>query len=168
MKLNGKTYVDIYNEGLGIRYTTQQINESPIEDLVRHVDKYVRKMSKLGTTTVEIKSGYGLNAEAEVKMLRAIEIVRQKVEGIIDIVATFCGAHAIPKGKTEEEQTHDVIHNQIPAVKEAWDKGEINPKFIDVFCERKFFERDSSTQILKAGKKVGMIPSFHGDELSNL
>lgn len=52
MKLNGKTYVDIYNEGLGIRYTTQQINESPLENLVAHIEKYVTKMSKLGTTTV--------------------------------------------------------------------------------------------------------------------
>ena len=101
MKLNGKTYVDIYNEGLGIRYTTEQINKAPLEDLVEHLEKYLRKMSKLGTTTVEVKSGYGLNAEAEVKMLKAIEIVRKRVQGTIDVVATFCGAHAIPRGKTE-------------------------------------------------------------------
>jgi imidazolonepropionase len=104
-----------------------------------HLTKYVRRMSRLGTTTVEVKSGYGLNAEAEVKMLRAIEIVRQQMKGTIDLIATFCGAHAIPKGKTEEEQTHDVINSQLPAVKEAWERGEICPKFIDVFCERKFF-----------------------------
>ena len=109
MKLNGKTYVDIYNEGLGIRYTTEQINKAPLEDLVEHLEKYLRKMSKLGTTTVEVKSGYGLPAEAEVKMLKAIEIVRKRVQGTIDVVATFCGAHAIPRGKTEEEQTIDVI-----------------------------------------------------------
>ena len=72
-------------------------------------------------------------------MLKAIEIVRQKFEGKIDLIATFCGAHAIPKGKTEEEQTKDVIENQIPAVKEAMEKGEIQPKFIDVFCEKNFF-----------------------------
>jgi imidazolonepropionase len=64
MKLNGKSYVDIYNEGLGIRYSTEQINKSPLDSLVSHLEKYVRKMSKLGTTTVEIKSGYGLNAES--------------------------------------------------------------------------------------------------------
>jgi imidazolonepropionase len=91
-------------------------------------------MKKLGTTTVEIKSGYGLNADAEVKMLKAIEIVRRKNTGKIDIISTFCGAHAIPKGKTEEEQTLDVINNQIPAVKLAILCGDINPKFIDVFC----------------------------------
>lgn len=61
-----------------------------------------------------------------------------------------------------------MINSQIPAVKEAWLKGEINPKFIDVFCERKFFERESSIRIMKAGREAGMVPSFHGDELSNL
>ena len=63
MKLNGKNYVDIYNEGLGIRFTTQSVAESTVEQLVTHLDKYLPRMSKLGTTTVEIKSGYGLNAE---------------------------------------------------------------------------------------------------------
>ncbi len=101
-------------------------------------------------------------------MLRAIEIVRLKFVGKIDVVATFCGAHAIPKGKTEEEQTQDVLESQIPAVQKAILNEEIKPKFIDVFCERKFFERESSIQIMKAGKTIGLIPSFHGDELSNL
>ena len=65
--------------------------------------------------------------------------MRKKFVGKIDIIATFCGAHAIPKGKTEEEQTADVIDSQIPAVKKAMDSGEVKPKFIDVFCEKKFF-----------------------------
>ena len=94
----------------------------------------------MGTTTVEIKSGYGLNAENEVKMLKAIEIARKKYEKSLTIVSTFCGAHAIPKGKTEAEQTVDVIESQIPAIKEAMEKGEISPVFIDVFCEKGFFE----------------------------
>ena len=64
MKLNGKTYVDIYNQGLGIRYTTEMINKSSEEELGKHLDKFIPKMNRLGTTTVQIKSGYGLNAEA--------------------------------------------------------------------------------------------------------
>jgi imidazolonepropionase len=67
-------------------------------------------------------------------MLRAIEIAREKFVGKIDVVATFCGAHAIPKGMTEEEQTKDVIENQIPAVQTAILDEEIKAKFIDVFC----------------------------------
>lgn len=71
-------------------------------------------MLRLGTTTVEVKSGYGLDTENEVKMLKAIKIVADKYKGKLDVVATYCGAHAIPKGKTEAEQTDDVINHQIP------------------------------------------------------
>ena len=63
MKLNGMNYVDIYNAGLGIRYTTESVAKASVEQLVENLDRYLPKMSKLGTTTVEIKSGYGLNAE---------------------------------------------------------------------------------------------------------
>ena len=83
-------------------------------------------------------------------------------------MSTFCGAHAIPKGKTEEEQTKDVIESQIPAVKKAMDSKEISPVFIDVFCEKKFFEEETSTRIMEEGKKIGLVPAFHGDELNNL
>ena len=78
MKLNGMNYVDIYNAGLGIRYSTESVGKASVEELVGNLDKYLPKMSKLGTTTVEIKSGYGLNAENQVKMLKAIEIAKKK------------------------------------------------------------------------------------------
>lgn len=78
MKLNGMNYVDIYNAGLGIRYSTESVGKASVEELVENLDKYLPKMSKLGTTTVEIKSGYGLNAENQVKMLKAIEIAKKK------------------------------------------------------------------------------------------
>ena len=97
------------------------------------------------------------------KMLKAIELARKKYEKELTIVSTFCGAHAIPKGKTEEEQTKDVIENQIPAVKKAMESNEISPVFIDVFCEKNFFEEETSTRIMEEGKKIGLIPSFHGD-----
>jgi imidazolonepropionase len=76
----------------------------------------LEKIVRLGTTTIEIKSGYGLDTENEIKMLKAIKAVADKMKNKIAIVATYCGAHAIPKGKTEEEQTADVINNQIPAI----------------------------------------------------
>lgn len=101
-------------------------------------------------------------------MLKAIEIAKKKYEDQLTIVSTFCGAHAIPKGKTEAEQTDDVINSQIPAVKQAIDNKEISPVFIDVFCEKNFFEGETSTKIMEAGKKIGLIPNFHGDELNNL
>lgn len=140
MKLNGMGYADIYNAGLGIRFTTNSVAQATVEELAAQLDKYLGRMSKLGTTTVEIKSGYGLNADNEVKMLKAIEVEKEKYKNKLTIVSTFCGAHAIPKGKTEAEQTKDVIESQIPAVKAAMEKGEISPVFIDVFCEKGFFE----------------------------
>lgn len=105
MKLHGKNYVDIYNEGLGIRFTTQSIREAPLEQLEKHLEKYLDKISRLGTTTIEVKSGYGLDTENEIKMLQAIKNVGDRWKEKIEVVSTYCGAHAIPKGKTEEEQT---------------------------------------------------------------
>jgi imidazolonepropionase len=116
MKLHGKNYVDIYNEGLGIRFTTQSIREAPLEQLEKHLEKYLDKISRLGTTTIEVKSGYGLDTENEIKMLQAIKNVGDRWKEKIEVVSTYCGAHAIPKGKTEEEQTLDVLNNQIPAI----------------------------------------------------
>ena len=80
------------------------------------ISAWTAHAKKLGTTTVEVKSGYGLDTENEVKMLRAIKNVGDRVKDKIEVVSTYCGAHAIPKGKTEEEQTADVINNQIPAI----------------------------------------------------
>lgn len=76
MKLHGKNYVDIYNEGLGIRFTMDNIRKANTEELEKHLIKYLNRCSKLGTTTIEVKSGYGLDTENEVKMLRVIEIVK--------------------------------------------------------------------------------------------
>ncbi len=73
-------------------------------------------------------------------MLRAIEIAKDKYTDQLTIISTFCGAHAIPKGKTQAEQTHDVIMNQIPAVQKAIETKQISPFFIDVFCEKNFFQ----------------------------
>ena len=101
-------------------------------------------------------------------MLRVIQKARDLFRDRIEVVSNFCGAHAIPKGKTEAEQTLDILKNQIPAVNKAIINKEISPEFIDVFCEKNFFEEESSLKILKAGKDIGLIPAFHGDELNNL
>jgi imidazolonepropionase len=96
-------------------------------------------------------------------MLTAIELAKTKYQHMLTIVSTFCGAHAIPKGRTEYEQTKDVIEQQLPAIKKAIDAKLISPTFIDVFCEKNFFEVESSQLIMEEGKKIGLIPSFHGD-----
>lgn len=100
MKLAGQSYVQISQKGYGIKYTAEHVNKATLEQLQEHLNKYLPRISKLGTTTIEIKSGFGLNVQAEIKMLKAIECARLKYQNVITIVATFCGAHAIPKGKT--------------------------------------------------------------------
>ena len=72
MKLENKTYTDIYNEGLGIRYTTDSVRKATDEELLENLSKYLEKALTYGTTTIEVKSGYGLNTESEIKMLRVI------------------------------------------------------------------------------------------------
>lgn len=168
MKLEGKTYTDIYNEGLGIRYTTESVRKATDEELLANLSKYLEKMLRHGTTTVEVKSGYGLDTDSEIKMLRVIQKARDLFKDRIEVVSSYCGAHAIPRGKTESEQTEDILKNQIPAIDKAISSKEISPEFIDVFCEKGFFEEECSLKILEAGKKIGLIPAFHGDELNNM
>jgi len=83
-------------------------------------------------------------------------------------VASFLGAHSVPKGKIAEEQTADIINNQIPKLGQLIASGEISPKLIDVFCEKNVFSVEQTRSILDAGKKIGLESNFHGDELSQI
>lgn len=85
----------------------------------------------------------------------------------VGISSTYL-AHAIPSGKTAEEYTNEVLSEHIPALAELVESGELSLDFIDVFCERGFFDADQSRQIMEVGKKIGLTPSFHGDELTDL
>ncbi|KAG5846041.1 hypothetical protein ANANG_G00145510 [Anguilla anguilla] len=120
-------------------------------------------MLRSGTTLVECKSGYGLELDAELKMLAVIESARRSLD--IGISATYCGAHAVPKGKTVAEATEDIINVQLPKLKEKMEKGELRVDNIDVFCEKGVFDLDSTRAILQAGKDMGLQINFHGDEL---
>jgi len=97
-------------------------------------------------------------------MLKAIHSVQSKHP--VFTVANYLGAHSVPKGKTAEEQTEDIVNNQIPKLGEFIAKGEISPKLIDVFCEKNVFTVEQTRRILEAGKKIGLEANFHGDELS--
>ena len=117
-----------------------------------------------GTTLVEIKSGYGLNFESELKMLRVIECGNNIHP--ITIVSTYCGAHSVNKKETNvNEYRKDILFNQIPKLIEYKNKGYINPIMIDVFHEKGIFEYKDTYDILKQGVKYGMGINFHGDEL---
>ncbi|KAF0689400.1 Aste57867_19162 [Aphanomyces stellatus] len=163
MKLAGATYMEVAASGGGINRTVRATRASSESELLALLNKRLDRMLKCGTTTVEAKSGYGLDTETELKMLKVIETAAKSHP--IGIVATYLGGHSVPDGMTAAEATVDIVQKQIPALIDAKKAGEINPYFIDVFCEKGVFEYDDTLTILQAGKDAGMKINFHGDEL---
>ncbi|EGT51018.1 hypothetical protein CAEBREN_32801 [Caenorhabditis brenneri] len=180
MKLAGATYMEVQQAGGGIMFTTNKTREASEEELRRDFEEVAKKMLQSGTTTLEAKSGYGLNVDAELKMLRVLSTVTPSIP--LEISATFCGAHAVPKGSTESEQTRMICEELIPKIEEEQRNGHLkNVENIDVFCEKGVFEVESrykdykdyklqknffcSKKILERGQKAGMAVNFHAEEL---
>uniref|UniRef100_A0A671G1S7 Probable imidazolonepropionase n=1 Tax=Rhinolophus ferrumequinum TaxID=59479 RepID=A0A671G1S7_RHIFE len=163
MKLAGATYMDIHQAGGGINFTVERTRQASEEELFSSFQQRLQCMKRAGTTLVECKSGYGLNLETELKMLRVIERARRELD--VGISATYCGAHSVPKGKTATEAADDIINNHLPKLKELGRNGQIHVDNIDVFCEKGVFDLDSTRRILQAGKDTGLQINFHGDEL---
>eukprot|EP00029_Vermamoeba_vermiformis_P006214 TRINITY_DN2375_c0_g1_i1.p1 TRINITY_DN2375_c0_g1~~TRINITY_DN2375_c0_g1_i1.p1 ORF type:complete len:427 (-),score=68.94 TRINITY_DN2375_c0_g1_i1:31-1311(-) len=166
MKLAGATYMDIHKMGGGIGFTVSHTKQSSETELEELLIKRLWRMIKQGTTLIEAKSGYGLEAETELKMLKVLHKVQSKVP--IDIVSNYLGGHSVPKGKSTAEATEDIINVQIPLVKKLNDAGEISATLIDVFCETGVFEVEDTRRILKAGLDHGLEINFHGDELTHI
>ncbi len=157
----GATYQEIAQQGGGILNTVSQVRAASKKELKRSTVRYMNEMMKQGTTTVEIKSGYGLTLDAEIKMMEAIHELKE--EEIMGVVPTFIGAHAIPPEYKEDHAAYEalVIDTMIPYV----GKRKL-AQFCDVFCERGYFDLESSRRILEAGKAWGMAPKLHADELT--
>ncbi|XP_040579397.1 probable imidazolonepropionase [Lepeophtheirus salmonis] len=166
MKLAGASYMEVHEAGGGINFTVEHTRKASEEELTTSFCQRLNRMIKSGTTTVECKSGYGLNLETEMKMLRVIENGRKFVP--IEISSTFCGAHSVPKGMTPEEATENVITKQIPAVLQKNLQKKLQVENIDVFCEKGVFNVAQSKRILEAGTAAGLHINFHGDELNPL
>ncbi|XP_065279403.1 probable imidazolonepropionase [Emys orbicularis] len=163
MKLAGASYMDIHQAGGGIHFTVEHTQKASEEELFNTFRHRLLRMLRAGTTLVECKSGYGLNLETELKMLRVIEQARQLLDS--NISSTYCGAHSVPKGKNATEVTDDIINNHLPKLKELNLNGEIHVNNIDVFCEKGVFDLNCTRRILQAGKEIGLQINFHGDEL---
>lgn len=162
MRLEGATYMDIMNAGGGIHATSRMTREATEDELIEQSTRRLDSFLKHGVTTVEGKSGYGLNWETELKQLRAAK--RLNDTHPIDLVSTFMAAHAVPleyKGK-EDEYIDSIIHDMLPIVAE-----EKLAVFNDVFCEVGVFTPEQSERILEAGKKLGLIPKIHADEIES-
>jgi len=158
MKLKGLSYMEILEKGGGILYTVNETRKASEENLFKQSCKRLDAMLFYGTTTCEAKSGYGLNTSTELKILKVQKKLNEKHK--MEIVSTFLGAHAIPKGRRAGKYTSMIIDEILPKVKGL-------AKFCDVFCEKGVFSVDQSRDILNAGKAQGLIPKIHADEIVN-
>ncbi|MCK5346252.1 MAG: imidazolonepropionase [Candidatus Heimdallarchaeota archaeon] len=162
MKLLGKSYIEILREGGGILRTVQETRKATLEKLVENGKKILDRMLLHGTTTVEVKSGYGLTTQSEIKLLKAAEILDK--EHPVDVIATFLGAHAIP---VEYENRTDnyvnlIITEMIPKIVE-----ENLAEFCDVFCEEGIFSLEQTRLLLNTAKRYGLKPLVHVDEIKD-
>jgi imidazolonepropionase len=162
-RCEGATYQEIAARGGGILNTVREVRNAPKKELKRTTSRYLGDMLRHGTTTVEIKSGYGLTEDSEVKMLEAINELR--AEEMTTVVPTFLGAHAVPPEHYEQPGAYTdlVVEQMIPYV----GRRKL-AKFCDVFCEKGFFGPEESERILREGIRHGMAPKVHADELSAL
>lgn len=151
--------------GGGIHFTTTKTRKASEEVLLKDFEKITEKMLAAGTTTMEAKSGYGLDTQTELKMLKVLA----KAKTPIEISSSFCGAHAVPKGTNEVDQTKLIVEEMIPTITKAKQEGALhNLENIDVFCEKNVFELESTKKILEAGTKAGLHINIHADELHPL
>jgi len=163
MRLEGKTYMEILNAGGGILSTVKRIREASKEKLAKDLISKSHRFLSYGTTTIEAKSGYGLDFENEIKMLEAIKVANE--ESPLDFVPTFIGAHAIPlEFKSNKDKYIDIVINEmIPYVAENR-----LAEFVDVFCEEGVYTPDETLKILEAGLKYGLKPKIHSDEIKSI
>jgi imidazolonepropionase len=168
MRLRGASYMEILAAGGGIMDTVGATREASLGEIVSQSRKRLDRMLAHGTTTVEAKTGYGLDTESELKMLEAIRLLDESHS--MDLVPTFLGAHAIPveyKGRVDE-YVNLVVDEMMPALEPAGYLDHQPPLFCDVFCEEGAFSAGQSRRILQEAKDLGMGLKIHADEFNSL
>ena len=159
LRLSGVSYEQISKTGGGILSSVSDFRKATIKQIKSKVKKRMDNFLNLGTTTVECKSGYGLDVESELKSLKVIDEVNKEHE--IEMVTTFMGAHAFPLEYKDDNDGYVnlICSKMIPAIAEQG-----IAVFNDVFCEDGYFDLEQSLRILEAGKKYGLQPRLHADE----
>lgn len=162
-RINGLTYEEIANNGGGIVNSAKKLQQTSFEDLYNQSAKRLEEIMQLGTGAVEIKSGYGLTVDAELKMLRVIKRLKDNYN--TPIKATFLGAHAFPTEykNNKEGYINLIIDEMLPKIAE-----ENLTEFIDAFCETGYFSVEDTNRILSAGKKHGLIPKVHVNQFTTI
>lgn len=161
-RINGLSYQEIANRGGGILNSAKELQNTPKELLFNQSMSRIKSLIKLGTGALEIKSGYGLTLDSELKMLRVIRKISNNTP--IKIKSTFLGAHAIPEQyKNDKSGYLDlIIDEMLPKI-----NNESLADFIDVFCEKGYFNLNDTEIILNAAKKYGLVPKIHVNQFNS-
>ena len=162
-KIKGMSYAEIAAKGGGILNSANKLNEATEDELFISAYKRIEEVTKLGTGAIEIKSGYGLTVEGELKMLRVIKKLKEKCS--IPIKATFLGAHTYPVAFKENHQGYieSIINEMLPVI-----GNEKLADYIDCFCETGFFSPEEMELICKAGQGFGLKPKLHVNQLNSI
>ena len=160
MKRQGVPYLEILAQGGGILSTVRATRGATAEDLREKAEGILKEMARLGVTTCEIKSGYGLNTETELKQLRVIRALKESQP--VELAATFLGAHALPEEYKNDRAGYIrlMTEEMLPKIAE-----EGLAEFCDVFCETGVFTAEESETILRAGQRLGLRAKIHADEI---
>ena len=160
-RINGLSYEDIAAKGGGILNSAQTLQNTSESALYQQSIKRVNELVKLGTGALEIKSGYGLTTDAELKMLRVIKKIKEN--SAIKIKATFLGAHAIPKKHSDNKKEYLdlIINHMLPEIHK-----EQLADFVDVFCEKGYFSLEDTEQVLNAAAKYDLTPKIHVNQFN--
>ncbi len=160
-RIHGITYEEIASKGGGILNSAKKLQETSEEELYKAARERIEDVMRLGTGAIEIKSGYGLTVEAELKMLRVIKKLRENLP--LTIKSTFLGAHAFPIEFKEDHQGYidQIINDMLPMI----DKYKL-ADYLDVFCETGYFSVEETIKLMKAGKQYGLIPKIHVNQFT--
>ncbi len=160
MRAEGKSYQEIAAMGGGIRASVEATRAASVSSIARSSEKIIRSALALGTTTMEVKSGYGLSLRDEIKLLEAAKELGNETP--MEIITTWLGAHAVPKDKSQSEYVEELIFEQLPEVVVSG-----AAEFADVFCDEGYFTNDETERICKAAAEAGLKIKLHADELAN-
>ena len=162
-RINGMTYEEIANNGGGILNSAKKLQETSEEELYQAAKSRIEEVMSLGTGAIEIKSGYGLTVEGELKMLRVIKKLKENLP--LDIKSTFLGAHAFPPEFKDNHAGYidRIINEMLPLVAK-----ENLAEYIDAFCETGYFSVEETDRIMKAGREFGLIPKIHVNQFTTI
>ncbi|MBI3519528.1 MAG: imidazolonepropionase [Bacteroidetes bacterium] len=161
-RINGLSYEDIFARGGGILNSAKKLSEVTEDELFEQAMVRLKEVISQGTGSIEIKSGYGLSVESELKMLRVIKRIKEL--NLVPVKATFLGAHALPLQYKNDKTGYInlIVNDMLPRIAE-----EKLADYIDVFCEQNYFTPEETEYILKAGKEHGLTPKVHAEQMSH-